>query len=173
MIQDVPGMTPLRELRLVGRGLLADLLEDAGYRTVADLREETRDQVTISCEFIRNVQAAVDRARDRDETRDWGRVARKAYHVMLAVREADVSDATHVPDPFRCPLSLDWMADPVVTPRGHSYDREHIARWLEAAGTDPFTREPLSVDRLVPNLALARAIALYRPLEERFLVPHG
>ncbi len=125
-------MTPLSEVRIVGCGMVASLLDDMGYATVADLRAvDTEDAM---CDFIRRAQRSVDRLRsiDNEESggvshRDWGRIARKAYRVLLAVRAADLSDTGDVPAAFRCPLTLDWMD----------------------------------------------AIAHYRPLEERFLIPHA
>lgn len=118
----------------MGRGLVASLLGDMGYATVADLRAvETEDAM---CDFIRRAQRSVDRLRSFESTppRDWGRIARKAYRVLLAVRAADLSDTGDVPTAFRCPLTLDWMEDPVITQDGHTFDRASIVPWARAVG---------------------------------------
>ena len=46
------------------------------------------------------------------------------------------------------------MRDPVQTPQGNSYEREHIAEWIRVNGTDPLTRGPLALADLRPNRSL-------------------
>lgn len=43
------------------------------------------------------------------------------------------------------------MMDPVTLPSGHTMDRKHILRHLLSSKTDPFTRQPLSEEQLVPS----------------------
>lgn len=58
-------------------------------------------------------------------------------------------------DLFHCPLSLELMQDPVMTPNGNTYEREMIERHLEVNGNfDPLTRAPLVKEQLYPNRAL-------------------
>lgn len=58
-------------------------------------------------------------------------------------------------DLFQCPLSLELMQDPVMTPNGNTYEREMIERHLEVNGNfDPLTRSPLLKEQLYPNRAL-------------------
>ncbi len=56
------------------------------------------------------------------------------------------------------------MLDPVVTKRGHSYERATIEQHLLTNPTDPLTREPLTKEDLRPNLALKAACEAF--LEE-------
>jgi hypothetical protein len=167
-MNNVPGMTPLRGLPLVGKGLLADLLEDAGYDVAASLRAVADSESEM--DFLRRIQAAIDRLKLVTPSADWGRLGRKAYKVLLIVGRAAVVYCD-IPPPFQCPLSGDWILDPVITPSGITVERALIERWILACGACPFTREPLALTQLVPNRALKDAIVLYRPLEERFLIP--
>lgn len=58
-------------------------------------------------------------------------------------------------DLFHCPLSLELMQDPVMTPNGNTYEREMIERHLEVNGNfDPLTRSSLVKEQLYPNRAL-------------------
>ncbi|KAK3426434.1 hypothetical protein EUGRSUZ_F02888 [Eucalyptus grandis] len=67
-----------------------------------------------------------------------------------------------VPMPFRCPISLDLMKDPVTLPTGITYDRGSIERWIEAGNAScPVTKQPLGVGGglyLIPNHALRKMI---------------
>ncbi len=59
-----------------------------------------------------------------------------------------------------CPITQDFMRDPVVTADGQTYERDAIEKWLsrqrtrELPCTSPLTGEPLADTKLVPNVAL-------------------
>ena len=59
-----------------------------------------------------------------------------------------------------CPIMRTVMVDPVMAADGHSYDRAHIARWIDKAGPcrSPKTNEMLSNKKLVTKHALRDAI---------------
>ncbi|KAG1651915.1 Ubiquitin conjugation factor E4 B [Nymphon striatum] len=62
-------------------------------------------------------------------------------------KEVDYSDA---PDEFRDPLMDTLMEDPVILPGGSVMDRPVITRHLLNSNTDPFSRQHLTEDMLVP-----------------------
>lgn len=160
---NIMGSTPLRELAFIGNGKCADLLDDAGFFTVADVRLHTLSDAA------RILQQAIDRLDYENKTH----VAFKAFRGIFTVIQAK-SVADDIPHCFQCPISHDWMVDPVITPSGITYDRSNIDVWITSFGNgpanDPMTGLPLASSQLVPNRALADAISRYRPLEERFLV---
>ncbi|KGN51812.1 U-box domain-containing protein 19 [Cucumis sativus] len=66
------------------------------------------------------------------------------------------------PDDFRCPISLDFMFDPVTLVTGQTYERSSIQKWFRTANlTCPNTGERLKNREVVPNLALRRIIRQY------------
>ncbi|KAI4345307.1 hypothetical protein L6164_012443 [Bauhinia variegata] len=66
------------------------------------------------------------------------------------------------PDDFRCPISLEFMTDPVTIETGHSYDRSSILKWFRSGSpTCPKTGKSLTSLELVPNLVLRRLIHQY------------
>ena len=65
---------------------------------------------------------------------------------------------TSVNDEFICPISMQLMRDPVITPNGTSYERSAIEKWIREKGTDPITRNRITLSQLIPNLALRNAI---------------
>jgi len=62
--------------------------------------------------------------------------------------EIDFSDA---PERFKDPLMDTIMDDPVILPSGTVMDRPVIIRHLLNASTDPFNRQPLTEDMLIPG----------------------
>ena len=62
-----------------------------------------------------------------------------------------------IADDLMCPISLQLLVDPVITPSGQTYSRASIEQQIERAGIDPVTREPLTKEMLYPNL-FARAV---------------
>ncbi|KAF9683457.1 hypothetical protein SADUNF_Sadunf04G0015600 [Salix dunnii] len=71
--------------------------------------------------------------------------------------------ATHFPDDFKCPISLQIMSDPVILSSGHTFDRSSIQRWLDSGHrTCPITKLPLPEHpRLIPNYALRSLISSF------------
>ncbi|KAJ8479803.1 hypothetical protein OPV22_023530 [Ensete ventricosum] len=64
-----------------------------------------------------------------------------------------------IPDDFRCPISLELMADPVIVSTGQTYERGYIEKWLEAGhNTCPKTQQKLSSTSLTPNYVLRSLI---------------
>ena len=83
----------------------------------------------------------------------------RAHAAAGAAEEEALGD---VPDEFLDPIQCSVMTDPVQLPSGHIVDRAVIARHLLSSNTNPFTREELSADKLVPLPELAARIAAWR-----------
>ena len=49
-----------------------------------------------------------------------------------------------------CPISSEFMTDPVITPYGHCFQREFIEEWVDLHHTCPLTNNPLEKTQLVP-----------------------
>ena len=88
----------------------------------------------------------------------WLRLRARCINAINRVRAGIVNPLAY----FMCPISLEIMEDPVVTPTGQTYDRQYIYEWLDISPTDPLTREPLTKDQLYPVHSLKTAIAYYR-----------
>lgn len=64
-----------------------------------------------------------------------------------------------VPDYLCGRISFEILRDPVITPYGITYDRKDIQEHLNRVGHfDPVTRETLTADKLVPNLAMKEVV---------------
>lgn len=78
--------------------------------------------------------------------------------------EDECADA---PDEFKDPLMDTLMSDPVILPSGTSMDRAIITRHLLNSNTDPFNRQILTEDMLIPNVELKERIDAWRK-EQRY-----
>eukprot|EP00977_Amphora_coffeiformis_P027176 scaffold34593_cov179-Amphora_coffeaeformis.AAC.14 len=76
-----------------------------------------------------------------------------------------------VPEEYICPLTLDVMAEPLLSREGHNYEREAILNWVSENGTSPLTREPLRPSQLVLNRALKFRIQFF--LRQHRIVEEG
>ncbi|CAK0818227.1 unnamed protein product [Prorocentrum cordatum] len=106
-------------------------------------------------------------ARGRDGRLEQRAVPRQGCHKQESASE-DGSPAWTTPahewqhpPSFLCPISRQCMHDPVVLPDGHTYERQHIQRWLSHSSTSPVTRQELIGTNLYPNHALRNAIDEY------------
>lgn len=71
-------------------------------------------------------------------------------------REIPVDD---IPEEFLDPLMSTMMSDPVILPGSKKVlDRATISRHLLSDHTDPYTRSPLTMDMLVPDVELKKKI---------------
>lgn len=64
-----------------------------------------------------------------------------------------------IPDYLCGKISFELLRDPVITPSGITYDRADIKEHLRRVGHfDPITRVPLTVNQLIPNLAMKEVL---------------
>ena len=63
---------------------------------------------------------------------------------------------------FFCPILQELMVDPVMTPRGHAFERSAIEEAINRYHRCPLTQTPLEISDLRPCLALKQAIEEFR-----------
>lgn len=66
--------------------------------------------------------------------------------------------ASEAPNEWQCPLTCQLMIDPVIGSDGYTYERSAIETWLRTHPRSPMTRQPMTVDQLIPNRALKDTI---------------
>jgi hypothetical protein len=59
---------------------------------------------------------------------------------------------------FICPITNEIMVDPVITPKGISFERQAIVDWLQKKKVCPITKAPLQEKDLITNYALKSSI---------------
>lgn len=58
-----------------------------------------------------------------------------------------------------CPITLENIVDPILTPDGHTYEKKAIVEWVSRNGNSPLTKKRVSLFDLKPNYALLQVIA--------------
>ncbi|XP_055958481.1 ubiquitin conjugation factor E4 B [Patella vulgata] len=76
-------------------------------------------------------------------------------------------DYGEIPDDFKDPLMDTLMSDPVELPSGNIMDRPIIIRHLLNSQTDPFNRQELTEDKLIPATNLKKRIDDWRREKEQ------
>ncbi len=75
---------------------------------------------------------------------------------------ADGSEV-EVPSNFICPITLQVMANPVMTRAGLNFESAAIFSWLaQGSGSCPLTRKPLTASDLITNRRLKAHICIWR-----------
>lgn len=78
-------------------------------------------------------------------------------HISL-MNEENVS----LPQELLCPITQEFMREPVVASDGYSYEKSAILKWISTGNTtSPMTNEPLTDLNLVPNKTLSLLIRKY------------
>ncbi|KAH7694964.1 STIP1-like proteiny and u box-containing protein, partial [Aphelenchoides avenae] len=121
----------------------------------------------IDDDVDREVQRIKDSASDENDEqtqskieafRDDARSNKDKLNNMFAQLD-DRRRKREIPDYLCGKISFELLKDPVITPSGITYDRADIKEHLHRVGHfDPITRVPLTVDQLIPNLAMKEVL---------------
>ncbi|KAK9829576.1 hypothetical protein WJX72_006579 [[Myrmecia] bisecta] len=65
-----------------------------------------------------------------------------------------------------CPITHDFMQDPVIAEDGHTYDRAAIVEWFSQHDTSPMTNQVLATKVLIPNILMRRLIQSHLAREQ-------
>ncbi|KAL1494534.1 hypothetical protein ABEB36_010117 [Hypothenemus hampei] len=95
------------------------------------------------------------------ESEQFRELAEKAWRVYERNQKSD-EWLEEAPDEFKDPLMDTLMTDPVLLPSGQIMDRSVIMRHLLNSNTDPFNRQPLTEDMLLPADELKERIRIWK-----------
>jgi hypothetical protein len=128
--------------------VLTDLCSGEVPGSLTDIEEALRQ----ARQLVLNLDAQVLTMRADKERRE-------AAEKILAKKRAQAEEDP--PEYLKCSISHELMVDPVMTGKGHTFERKEIENWLLTKQTCPKTREPLKKENLIPNLSLRDAIEAY------------
>ena len=69
-----------------------------------------------------------------------------------------------------CPIKLEYMKHPMLTPSGNYYEKTAIIDWINKNQTDPMTREKLTVDMLIEDKEYAKKIKEYKKKFQKIII---
>nr|XP_027203442.1 ubiquitin conjugation factor E4 A-like [Dermatophagoides pteronyssinus] len=88
-------------------------------------------------------------------------VDKSVKELILRHRHSEIP-MDDIPEEFLDPLMSTLMSDPVILPNSHKIlDRATITRHLLSDHTDPYTRTPLTMDMLIPDVELKKRIETF------------
>lgn len=64
-------------------------------------------------------------------------------------------------EPPRCPITMDYMVDPVFDVNGHTFERSAIENWYQTHDTSPVTNLPVANKILTPNFSVKQLMEEY------------
>jgi U-box domain len=126
----------------------------AGYNTVGDLHKLNADD--------RKLREAAEQVRLEGEFPASYTKSMMVRCVNIIYRARNAEAAPYIPAHFICPISLDWLVNPVVTPSGITYSKKELEMWVSDKVTDPIARSNLEMSDVVPNLVIAAAVHYHR-----------
>ena len=152
---------------------------------VDDIKEGTQPSVAVSLDSEPSYRNAVIIALVEDdglfsmETFQWALEYCEEHNILSSRRRRDfgtivtqLKEYNHhfeslskvledCPDEFLDSVMDTIMQDPVILPSGNRVDRSTVVRQLTVKAIDPFTRAPLSMDKVVPDTELKQRIKDY------------
>lgn len=91
----------------------------------------------------------------------WDALCKKFEAAKEIIDQADI-DFDDAPPEFEDPIMGMLMTDPVILPSKHVVDRSTIVQHLLSDPKDPYTRQPMTIEDVVPDTALRSQIEAWK-----------
>jgi ubiquitin conjugation factor E4 B len=111
-----------------------------------------RDERSFEKHFFEEAASRIEKNQIRSpiEVEKFRSLLQNASEIYSMNQKND-DDYADAPDEFKDPLMDTLMQDPVILPSGVTMDRPIIQRHLLNSNTDPFNRQPLTEEELIPG----------------------
>ncbi|XP_023161123.2 ubiquitin conjugation factor E4 B [Drosophila hydei] len=121
------------------------------------------DERSFDLQICNEAAARIKRLAIRSgvEVERFKALTQRAHEIYVSNQQTE-DECADAPDEFKDPLMDTLMSDPVVLPSGTVMDRAIITRHLLNSCTDPFNRQHLTEDMLIPNIELKQRIDAWR-----------
>ena len=140
--------------------------EKTAVHTLADLEQRKKQEQRRERRFARDAPATDAAARhatpapSAEKGGDSSDCASPSSFPVVSVHSSVVEN--EAPDEYVCPITQEFMVDPVTCADGHSYERMAILEWLEKHDTSPKTSLELTTKQVFPAIALRNLIVAFR-----------
>lgn len=96
--------------------------------------------------------------KSEEQLRQWDKLAKTIARTKEEDDKAE-EDLGEIPDDFLDPLLATLMEDPIILPKSKmTVDRSTIRSHLLSDPTDPFNRQPMTIEEVIPNEELKKQI---------------
>ena len=112
-------------------------------------KEEALMQIAIYNSIIEMKKINNEKVKEKEKTNEIG---------IKEENEEEIFDE----DYGICPIKLEYMKHPMLSPSGNYYEKSAIIDWIKKNQTDPMTREKLTIDMLLEDKEYAKKIKEYK-----------
>ena len=128
------------------KAIIVDMIKEHSMSVDARLQD-----LDVLKDYIHQARRDKDRQQEFELQQIIDVISESIAHNKAALPSSDLADA--VLDQLRCPISMDFMKDPVMLKdSGMTYDRDSIVKWLERGHReDPINRTEIRSGELIPN----------------------
>ncbi|KAL2265296.1 hypothetical protein VTJ83DRAFT_6396 [Remersonia thermophila] len=99
--------------------------------------------------------------KDEKDVRAWDALSKRIEEAKEAWDRAEL-DYDDAPPEFEDPIMGILMTDPVILPSKHVVDRSTIMQHLLSDPKDPYTRQPMGIEDVVPDVELKERIEAWK-----------
>ena len=97
-----------------------------------------------------------------NETKDKEKIKEEKRENIIELNEEKEEEEKFDENSGICPIKLEYMKHPMLTPSGNYYEKSAIIDWINKNHTDPMTRENLTVDMLIEDKEFSKKIKEYK-----------
>ncbi|KAL2160170.1 hypothetical protein VTH06DRAFT_1826 [Thermothelomyces fergusii] len=133
----------------------------------ADGRSYKPSTMIATAQILRNKNL-----KDEKDVQAWEALSARIESVKAELDRADM-DYDDAPPEFEDPIMGILMTDPVRLPSRHVVDRSTITQHLLSDPKDPYTRQPMTIDDVVPDVELKERIEAWKAEKRRAKVSGG
>ncbi len=142
-----------------------ELGEGADDAAIQDLANRYYDERYNPRRFLREERRRRDRGSGERSERGLARTSASSSSssdgpAPLVVPD-EILDRDDHPSYFLCPITMEFMTDPVVLSSGQTYQRNAITEHLRRNNKDPLSNARLRNKTMTPNMSLRHAMTAY------------
>ncbi|RDW91522.1 hypothetical protein BP5796_02687 [Coleophoma crateriformis] len=102
-----------------------------------------------------------------EDMEKWEKL-KERFKLAKEIAETEEDDLGEIPEEFKDPLMDEIMTDPVILPMSKAtLDRDTIRQHLLSDPTDPYNRQPMKIEDVIPNVELKAQIDAFREKRKR------
>ena len=120
--------------------------------------EEEEKQINLAIQLSKIQNKNKDKGNNIDENIN---IIKRSIHESINNQVSEVEEEFDE-DYGICPITQNYMKNPVLSPSGNYYEKTAILNWLKNNNTDPLTRQYLTPNMLIEDEEFKKKIIEYR-----------